>query len=93
MMDKLGVEHVAVPDSFDLELTRETIDTVATSEIARFKPDVVATHSVASLHRDHRLVAEQMLVACRRINASSVRVLLAACSPADFYAYGQFGSF
>lgn len=92
-MDELGVERIAMPDSFDLELTRETIDAVAASEIARFKPDVVATHSVASLHRDHRLVAEQMLVACRRINGSSVRVLLAACSPADSHAYGQFGSF
>lgn len=77
----------------DLDLTPDKVDSLLEANLPKFRPDVVATHSMASLHPEHRMVAERVLTACRPSCSSSVSALLAACSPADSLGHGQIGSF
>lgn len=71
-----------------MKLSRIEVDAFVEKQLEAFKPDVVATHSVASLHPDHRTVAERVLTACRTTPLSSTRTLLAACSPVDSFGRG-----
>lgn len=80
-------------DSIDMALVRKDVDSFVEKQIEAFSPEVVATHSIASLHPDHRLVAERVLTACRSTQFSTTEAVLAACSPADALGHGQLGSF
>jgi LmbE family N-acetylglucosaminyl deacetylase len=62
----------------------QRLDTLPISELTGqvekivqdFQPDVVYTHFAGDLNRDHRVVAEAVLVACRPYVAPSVREIL-----------------
>jgi LmbE family N-acetylglucosaminyl deacetylase len=58
------------------------------------KPDVVYTHNISDIHRDHRLVAECCMVACRPKPESTVQALYMCEIPASTeWGFGQFGEF
>ncbi len=58
------------------------------------KPDVVYTHNISDIHRDHRLVAECCMVACRPKPESTVQALYMCEIPASTeWGFGQFGDF
>lgn len=58
--------------------------------IREHNPEVVYTHSVADVHKDHRLVAECCLVACRPTINSNVRSLISCEMPSSTpWAFGQ----
>lgn len=54
--------------TLDIKDTTEFIDRLISSE----RPDVVYTHNISDINRDHRVVAEACLVACRPKPNSSV---------------------
>lgn len=57
-------------------------------------PDIVYTHNISDIHKDHRLVAECCMVACRPKPESKVRALYMCEIPASTeWAFGQFGEF
>jgi LmbE family N-acetylglucosaminyl deacetylase len=71
---------------------------VAVNEITRIvngvKPDTVYTHSMADIHRDHRITAEACMVACRPKPDCSVQALYTCEIPASSdWAFDQFGKF
>lgn len=77
-------------DSYDLNritgLIKEKIDHV--------HPEIVLTHNITDLNRDHRLVSEATMVACRPVPYFSVRELWMYEIPSSTdWGFGQFGSF
>jgi LmbE family N-acetylglucosaminyl deacetylase len=62
--------------------------------ILEWKPEIVITHSGNDLNRDHRLVSEATLVACRPKPHSSVKEVWEYEVPSSTdWAFGKFGSF
>lgn len=58
--------------------------------VNHYKPDVVYTHNISDIHRDHRLVAECCLVACRPKPQSTVNELYFCEMPASTsWSFGQ----
>lgn len=58
------------------------------------QPDIVYTHNISDIHRDHRLVAECVMVACRPKPNSVVKALYMCEIPSSTeWAFGQFGNF
>lgn len=59
---------------------------IVKSEITKYidiiSPDIVFSHSTSDLHYEHRIVAEEVLIACRRQCRSTVKELYATVSPA-----------
>lgn len=62
-------------DNNDLTLDVKHVTEFLTSIVDVERPDIVFTHSISDLNRDHRVVAEAALVACRPKLGSSVRSL------------------
>lgn len=57
---------------------------------SRCKPDIVYTHNMSDLHRDHRLVAECVLVASRPKIKSTVKALYVCEMPSSTdWSFGQ----
>ena len=75
----LGVSHLQL-----LDLPDQRLDTLAISDVAApieeaiavIRPDIVYTHWVADVNRDHEVVAEATMVATRPYAAPCVRQLL-----------------
>lgn len=57
--------------TLDIKLASEFVSTLIDME----KPDVVYTHNISDLNRDHRILAEACLVGCRPKPNSSVKSL------------------
>jgi LmbE family N-acetylglucosaminyl deacetylase len=66
--------------------TLKTIETIINQDM----PDVVYTHNISDIHRDHRLVAECCMVACRPKVGSSIKELYMCELPASTdWSFGQ----
>jgi len=52
------------------------INRIIEGEIDRFRPEIAYTHSQHDVNKDHRIVFEATLVACRPVPGSSVKRLL-----------------
>jgi LmbE family N-acetylglucosaminyl deacetylase len=82
----LGVDRLDLLNNPD-----QRLDTLPISELAgqiesivqEFKPAIVYTHFNGDLNRDHRLVAEAVLIACRPYAAPFVRELLMFETPSS----------
>lgn len=62
--------------------------------VKQTQPTIVLTHDCSDLHRDHRIVHEATLVACRPTPLCSVESLYTFEVPgATDWAFGQFGQF
>lgn len=72
--DLLGAAGVML-DYSDCQL--EYASTLKSIEFAikEYQPELVFTHNISDLHRDHRTVADACLVACRPTVTSSIRAL------------------
>lgn len=58
--------------------------------VNEFKPDIVYTHNISDLHKDHRAVAEACVVACRPKPECTVKQLLMCEIPASTeWAFGM----
>lgn len=66
----------------DITLTANTIKEDIKTYIDNISPDIVFSHSMSDLHYEHRIVAEEVLVACRRHCRSTVKELYATASQA-----------
>lgn len=66
----------------DITLTADVIKEDINTCINNVSPDMVFSHSMSDLHYEHRMVAEEVLVACRRHRRLTVKELYAAVSPA-----------
>jgi LmbE family N-acetylglucosaminyl deacetylase len=91
-----SVTHLgAKPIRFDYSDCRlEYAETLKRIEelIAEYKPEVVFTHNASDLHRDHRLVAECVLVATRPKPSSPVKKLYFCELPSSTdWSFGQMG--
>lgn len=85
----LGAEPV-IYDVDDTQLTFDDTLRVVEQLVNFHKPTTVITHSMADLHRDHRIVAEAALVACRMKPGSTVKELYAAeMQPSTDWSLGQ----
>jgi LmbE family N-acetylglucosaminyl deacetylase len=77
-------------DSYDLKILTGLISDM----IEKIKPTIVITHNITDLNRDHRLVSEATMVACRPKPHFPVKELwmYEILSSTD-WGFGQFGSF
>lgn len=73
--EMLGAEWKIFSNSDVLLEEREAATTIETM-IRMYQPEVVYTHSFSDLHRDHRIVAQAVLTACRPKPESSVMSVL-----------------
>lgn len=71
----LGAEWQLFSNSDVMLDEREAALTIEAA-IVRYKPEVVYTHSFSDLHRDHQIVAQATLTACRPKPTSTVNMLL-----------------
>jgi len=72
--------------NMDYSETLETIETV----IETYKPEEVYTHNISDIHKDHRIVAEACMVACRPKTQSTVRALYMSEIPSSTdWSFGQ----
>lgn len=67
----------------DCSLTdRQTLEVVE-NIIGYFKPEIVYTHSLSDLHKDHRIVSKSCLIACRPKPESTIKKLYFSEMPAS----------
>lgn len=71
---KIGVKN-SYFDFFDCTLEYENTLKVIENIIQNYKPEIVYTNNISDIHKDHRLVAECCMVACRPKPNSSVKSL------------------
>ena len=70
-------------NSSDCALTYDSTLKLIESLIEKYQPDIVYTHNMSDIHKDHRLVAECCLVACRPKLTSTVKELYFSEIPAS----------
>lgn len=87
----LGAKY-AMFDGHDCHLEyHETLEKMERL-VENLTPEVVYTHTSNDIHKDHRLVAECALVACRPKPESSVKKLITCEMPSSTdWSFGQFG--
>lgn len=74
----------------DLTLEYSTAVRIAEDIIGTFKPVIVYTHNISDLNKDHRIVAEATMVACRPKPESTVNELYFFEIPSSTdWAFGQ----
>lgn len=75
------------PDcSLTYDATLKSVETL----IDHYKPDAVYTHNISDIHRDHRLVAECCVVACRPKPESTVMELyMTEITASTDWSFGQ----
>jgi LmbE family N-acetylglucosaminyl deacetylase len=78
----LGATSI-IHNSSDLGLDEQTALTVVESAIKEYKPEVVFTHAFCDLNKDHRTLAEAVLIACRPKPESPVNKLYTFEIPAS----------
>ena len=71
----------------DITLKQSDVKEAMQTHIADQKPDIVFTHLKDDFHYEHRMVAEEVLLACRRVKNSTVKSLYMTASPAMMQAY------
>jgi len=77
-------------DSYSIQKLSAYIQT----SINNIKPKIVITHNITDLNRDHRLVSEATMVACRpKPNLSVNQVWMYEIPSSTDWAFGQYGSF
>ena len=70
-------------DNSDCTLTLEKCLSDVESIINNISPDIVFTNNISDIHRDHRVVSESVMVACRPKPESSVKQLYMCEIPAS----------
>lgn len=81
-------------DAPDCELDFNYALGVVESTLAEIKPSIVFTHSPTDIHRDHRTLAEAVIVGTRPKPESPVDALLFWEQPASTeWSWGTFGDF
>lgn len=77
----------------DLAIDRNSAKRSIQQWIDNIKPSLIFTHAVQDLHFEHRFVAEETIIACRKIPGFQVKGLYSATSAACEWSYGQYGHF
>lgn len=91
--EELGA-NCKIYNSPDCTLEYDLALSIIEAEIHYGQPDIVYTHNISDIHRDHRLVAECVMVACRPKPNSVVKALYMCEMPASTeWGFGQFGHF
>jgi LmbE family N-acetylglucosaminyl deacetylase len=76
--------------SLEFRDVSKQVDTI----IQHHQPDVVYTHSKNDIHRDHRMIAESCLVACRpKVNSSVNALYFSEVVPSTAWGMNEFGTF
>lgn len=78
----------------DLTLSENIIDKHIDHLFTTY-PDVnvIYTHSLCDQHFEHQLVAERLLLKCRKTAASNVKEFYTSVLPNSLWTYDQFGKF
>lgn len=79
--NKLLGTTAIILDNSDAKLQYEQAIKDVEMIIKNYSPDVVYTHNISDLHKDHRIVSEACLVACRPKPGSTVKALYMCESP------------
>jgi len=79
--NKLMGTTAVIMDNSDTELEYKKVVKDIELIVGNYNPDVVYTHNISDLHKDHRLVAEACIIACRPKPGSSVTELYMCESP------------
>lgn len=72
-----------IKDCDDTKIDFHQATAIISEAINELKADVVYTHNISDLHRDHRTVAEAAMVVCRPKPESTVKKLLMCEIPAS----------
>jgi LmbE family N-acetylglucosaminyl deacetylase len=79
-------------NSSDLHLEYHQAMAVVEAVIDQTAPEIVYTHNISDVHKDHRLTAEVVLAACRPKPQSTVRELyFCEIAASTDWAFGQCG--
>lgn len=90
---ELGAKH-RLFGSQDCTLSYDSTLKTIEDLIREEEPDIVYTHNISDVHKDHRLVAECCMVACRPKPDSKIQALYMCEIPASTeWGFGQFGEF
>lgn len=73
----------------DITLTQSEVKNDIQRYVNDIKPDVVFSHFLGDLHYEHRLVAEEIMLACRLQKNSSIKALYTTVSPTIAQTFGQ----
>jgi LmbE family N-acetylglucosaminyl deacetylase len=85
----LGAASVIL-DNSDCQLEYAKVLKDIEGVVGQVNPDVVYTHNISDIHRDHRLVAEACMVACRPKPTSDIEEFYMCEIPASTeWAFGQ----
>jgi LmbE family N-acetylglucosaminyl deacetylase len=80
-------------NSSDLHLEYHQAMTAVEAVIDQTTPEIVFTHNISDIHKDHRLTAEVVMAACRPKPNSTVRELYFVEIPASTdWAFGKCGT-
>jgi LmbE family N-acetylglucosaminyl deacetylase len=87
--NKLGAESY-IFNSSDLYLDYHQALLDVENTIKQFDPDIVYTHNISDIHRDHRTTAEAVMAACRPKPTSTIKELYFCEIPASTeWTFGQ----
>jgi LmbE family N-acetylglucosaminyl deacetylase len=87
--ESLGATPI-IYNSSDLHLDYHTALRDIEETIREVKPEVVYTHNISDIHKDHRLVAEAVMAACRPTLYSRIKELYMCEIPASTdWTFGQ----
>lgn len=87
-VQKVGAKYLLF-DNYDLSLTGKVVKECIARVFHEFDPDTVFTHSCADIHDDHRLVAKEMLIKCRKTPDSHVKAFFSSVLPSYAWSYDQ----
>ncbi len=81
-------------DNKDLTLNSDIVNTYIREVFSFYKNiDTVFTHSLCDNHFEHKLLAEQILLKCRKTKDSNINSLYTSVMPNSAWTYNQFGNF
>lgn len=93
----LGIEEKAWPRLEDQQLDKYELLSIIKEidcQVRLWEPQIVLTHNISDLNRDHRLVSEATMVSCRpRPNFCVEELWMYEVPSATDWGFGQFGSF
>lgn len=93
-LDEDNIWQMYMPDQGFESTPIATLAQRISEAVEKWHPDVVFTHSLSDLNKDHRTAAEATMVACRPHLSTSVCALYAyEVQSSTDVALGQFGQF
>jgi LmbE family N-acetylglucosaminyl deacetylase len=85
----LGAKHILY-SAKDCTLEYESTLKIIEDLIKKHKPRIVYTHNISDIHKDHRVVAECCMIACRpKVDSSVLSLYMCEMTSSSEWSFGQ----